>query len=124
MLVGREDCAHSLFFISEELFRDPFICGGLFCSCSSPVFTVCRLVLEWNALGLWAEAFSLFCEGLASNTALTQLDLLNNQINHDSASQLAQALARNSSLEALGDVKAKCFVSLSSLLCFPLQTEL
>lgn len=63
--------------------------------------TLQRLVLEWNALGLWAEAFSLFCEGLASNTALTQLDLRNNQINHDGASQLAQALVRNSSLEAL-----------------------
>lgn len=81
------------------------------------VFTVCRLVLEWNALGLWDEAFSLFCEGLASNTALTQLDLRNNQINHHGASQLAQALVRNSNLEALGDAKAKCFLSVCLALC-------
>lgn len=64
---------------------------------------VCRLVLEWNALGVWDEAFSLFCGGLASNTALTQLDLRNNQINHHGASQLALALMRNNSLEGIGD---------------------
>lgn len=77
-------------------------------SCSRLVFTGCRLVLEWNALGLWDEAFALFCEGLASNTALTQLDLRNNQISHHGAAQLAQALVRNSGLEVLGDVKGKC----------------
>lgn len=60
-----------------------------------------RLVLEWNALGLWEEAFSLFCEGLALNPSLKQLDLRNNQINHQGASELAQALRRNGSLEVL-----------------------
>lgn len=60
-----------------------------------------RLVLEWNALGLWEEAFSLFCEGLALNPGLKHLDLRNNQINHQGASELAQALRRNSSLEVL-----------------------
>ncbi|XP_028990446.1 leucine-rich repeat-containing protein 45 [Betta splendens] len=63
--------------------------------------TLRRLVLEWNALGVWDEGFSLFCEGLASNSVLTQLDLRNNQINHHGASELALALKRNSSLEVL-----------------------
>uniref|UniRef100_A0A3B4GTL8 Leucine rich repeat containing 45 n=1 Tax=Pundamilia nyererei TaxID=303518 RepID=A0A3B4GTL8_9CICH len=63
--------------------------------------TLRRLVLEWNALGVWDEAFSLFCSGLVSNCALTQLDLRNNQINHHGASALALALKRNSTLEVL-----------------------
>ncbi|XP_038590910.1 leucine-rich repeat-containing protein 45 isoform X2 [Micropterus salmoides] len=60
-----------------------------------------RLVLEWNALGVWDEAFSLFCEGLASNSVLTQLDLRNNQINHHGASELALALKCNNTVEVL-----------------------
>uniref|UniRef100_A0A3B4Z357 Leucine rich repeat containing 45 n=1 Tax=Stegastes partitus TaxID=144197 RepID=A0A3B4Z357_9TELE len=63
--------------------------------------TLRRLVLEWNALGVWDEAFSLFCDGLASNTSLTQLDLRNNQINHHGASELALALKCNHTLEVL-----------------------
>ncbi|XP_049916540.1 leucine-rich repeat-containing protein 45 [Epinephelus moara] len=63
--------------------------------------TLQRLVLEWNALGVWDEAFLLFCEGLASNTVLTQLDLRNNQINHHGASELALALQRNATLQVL-----------------------
>ncbi|CAB1338333.1 unnamed protein product [Coregonus sp. 'balchen'] len=63
--------------------------------------TLCRLVLEWNALGMWDEAFSVFCEGLASNACLTQLDLRNNQINHQGASELCLALKRNSTLQQL-----------------------
>uniref|UniRef100_A0A8P4KB69 Leucine rich repeat containing 45 n=1 Tax=Dicentrarchus labrax TaxID=13489 RepID=A0A8P4KB69_DICLA len=59
------------------------------------------LVLEWNALGVWDEAFSLFCEGLASNSVLTQLDLRNNQINHHGAAELALALKRNNTVEVL-----------------------
>ena len=69
-----------------------------------PVIAVCRLVLEWNALGVWDEAFSLFCDGLASNSVLTQLDLRNNQINHHGASELALALKRNTTLQVLGEV--------------------
>lgn len=67
------------------------------------VNAVCRLVLEWNALGVWDEAFSLFCDGLASNSTLTHLDLRNNQINHHGASELALALKHNNNLEVLGD---------------------
>lgn len=63
--------------------------------------TLRRLVLEWNALGVWDEAFSLFCEGLASNGVLTQLDLRNNQINHQGAAELALALKRNNTVEVL-----------------------
>lgn len=63
--------------------------------------TLHRLVLEWNALGVWDEAFSLFCSGLASNCVLTHLDLRNNQINHHGASELALALKCNSTLEVL-----------------------
>uniref|UniRef100_A0A8C3G5T9 Leucine rich repeat containing 45 n=1 Tax=Cyclopterus lumpus TaxID=8103 RepID=A0A8C3G5T9_CYCLU len=63
--------------------------------------TLRRLVLEWNALGVWDEAFSLFCEGLASNGTLTQLDLRNNQINHHGAAELALALKRNTAVQAL-----------------------
>ncbi|KAI3365341.1 hypothetical protein L3Q82_010429 [Scortum barcoo] len=63
--------------------------------------TLRRLVLEWNALGVWDEAFSLFCEGLASNSVLTQLDLRNNQINHNGAASLAQAVKCNNTLKVL-----------------------
>uniref|UniRef100_A0A8C2K9Q7 Leucine rich repeat containing 45 n=1 Tax=Cyprinus carpio TaxID=7962 RepID=A0A8C2K9Q7_CYPCA len=61
------------------------------------------LVLEWNALGMWEEGFGVFCEGLASNTSLAQLDLRNNQINHQGAAELCIALKRNSTLQELGD---------------------
>ncbi|XP_051959406.1 leucine-rich repeat-containing protein 45 isoform X2 [Xyrauchen texanus] len=60
-----------------------------------------RLVLEWNALGMWEEGFAIFCEGLASNTSLNQLDLRNNQINHQGAAELCIALKRNTSLQEL-----------------------
>ncbi|KAI7796621.1 leucine-rich repeat-containing protein 45 isoform X1 [Triplophysa rosa] len=60
-----------------------------------------RLVLEWNALGMWEEGFAIFCEGLASNTSLTQLDLRNNQINHQGAAELCIALKRNTTLQEL-----------------------
>lgn len=60
-------------------------------------------MLEWNALGMWEEGFSIFCEGLASNTSLTQLDLRNNQMNHQGAAELCVALKRNSTLQELGE---------------------
>ncbi|XP_078509901.1 leucine-rich repeat-containing protein 45 isoform X1 [Lissotriton helveticus] len=59
------------------------------------------LTLEWNNLGMWEDGFSLFCEGLGSNHFLQQLDLRNNQINHQGAGELAVALNRNSSLQEL-----------------------
>uniref|UniRef100_A0A3Q2Z4X9 Leucine rich repeat containing 45 n=1 Tax=Hippocampus comes TaxID=109280 RepID=A0A3Q2Z4X9_HIPCM len=60
-----------------------------------------NLVLDWNALGVWDEAFAIFCEGLGSNSVLTHLDLRNNQINHHGMLALAQTLKRNSSLKVL-----------------------
>ncbi|XP_052467055.1 leucine-rich repeat-containing protein 45 [Carassius gibelio] len=60
-----------------------------------------RLVLEWNALGMWEEGFAVFCEGLASNASLAQLDLRNNQINHQGAAELCIALKRNNTLQEL-----------------------
>uniref|UniRef100_A0A8D0GIS5 Leucine rich repeat containing 45 n=1 Tax=Sphenodon punctatus TaxID=8508 RepID=A0A8D0GIS5_SPHPU len=59
------------------------------------------LALEWNSLGVWEESFSLFCEGLGANCSLQQLDLRNNQINHQGAEELALGLKCNSSLQEL-----------------------
>ncbi|MBN3300585.1 leucine-rich repeat-containing protein 45 [Amia ocellicauda] len=63
--------------------------------------TLRRLTLEWNALGMWDEAFTMLCEGLGSNGYLRQLDMRNNQINHQGAAELALALKRNSTLQEL-----------------------
>ncbi|XP_061764711.1 leucine-rich repeat-containing protein 45 isoform X2 [Nerophis ophidion] len=63
--------------------------------------TLIRLGLDWNALGVWDKAFTIFCEGLGSNGALTHLDLSNNQINHHGTLELAEALKRNSTLKVL-----------------------
>ncbi|XP_063078008.1 leucine-rich repeat-containing protein 45 [Engraulis encrasicolus] len=63
--------------------------------------TIRRLVLEWNALGMWDEAFSMLCEGLATNSSLAQLDLRNNQITHQGAAELGMVLKRNSTLQEL-----------------------
>ncbi|CAN9509274.1 unnamed protein product [Ophioblennius macclurei] len=63
--------------------------------------TLHRLMLEWNTLGVWDKAFSCLCHGLASNNSLTHLDLRNNQINHQGASELALALRNNNTLEFL-----------------------
>ncbi|XP_029454911.1 leucine-rich repeat-containing protein 45 [Rhinatrema bivittatum] len=60
-----------------------------------------RLILEWNNLGMWEDSFSLFCDSLGSNHFLKQLDLRNNQINHQGAEELAMALKHNSSLQEL-----------------------
>ena len=73
------------------------------------MFGVDRLVLEWNALGMWDEAFSLFCEGLSANGTVTQLDLRNDQITHQGASELGMVLRRNSALEVLGEPKDYTF---------------
>ncbi|XP_059720136.1 leucine-rich repeat-containing protein 45 isoform X3 [Haemorhous mexicanus] len=59
------------------------------------------LTLEWNSLGMWAEGFSFFCQGLRANNFLQRLDLRNNQINHQGAGELAMALTQNTSLQEL-----------------------
>lgn len=67
------------------------------------IFRLIRLRLEWNQLGaLNSPAFSVFCDALADNKALIELDLRNNDINHVGGSELATALKRNTTLRALG----------------------
>ena len=61
------------------------------------------LRLEWNQLGaMHSPAFSVFCDALAENRALIELDLRNNDINHVSASELVSGLKRNTTLRVLG----------------------
>jgi hypothetical protein len=69
-----------------------------------PIIKFCfSLRLEWNQLGaLNSPAFSVFCDALADNKSLIELDLRNNDINHVGASELASALKRNTTLRALG----------------------
>jgi Ran GTPase-activating protein (RanGAP) involved in mRNA processing and transport len=49
-----------------------------------------------------SPAFSVFCDALADNKTLIELDLRNNDINHVGGSELATALKRNTTLRALG----------------------
>jgi len=49
-----------------------------------------------------SPVFSVFCDALADNKSLIELDLRNNDINHVGASELASALKRNTTLRALG----------------------
>lgn len=49
-----------------------------------------------------SPAFSVFCDALADNKALIELDLRNNDINHVGGSELATALKRNTTLRAIG----------------------
>lgn len=59
------------------------------------------LLVEWNSLGLWDNGMRAVCEGLALNQVLLFLDLRNNQITHEGASQIAVALKRNQCLTGL-----------------------
>lgn len=59
------------------------------------------LLVEWNSLGLWDNGMRAVCEGLALNQVLLFLDLRNNQITHEGASQIAVALKRNQCLRGL-----------------------
>ena len=69
----------------------------------------CRLRLEWNQLGAMdSPAFSGFCDALASNKGLVELDLRNNDISHVGASELAAALKKNSTLRVLGRPWREC----------------
>ena len=53
-------------------------------------------------MGMLDTSFGMFCEGLAVNATLQVLDIRNNQITHDGASELAGALKRNRALKSLG----------------------
>jgi Ran GTPase-activating protein (RanGAP) involved in mRNA processing and transport len=63
--------------------------------------------LEWNSLGMLENSFSILCDGIAANTTLFSLDLRNNQISHDGATELAQALKRNTTLLHLGKISVQ-----------------
>lgn len=54
-------------------------------------------------MGMLDNSFTVFCDGLGSNTSLRALDLRNNQISHDSVAELAAALKRNVHLRSLGE---------------------
>jgi hypothetical protein len=49
-----------------------------------------------------SPAFASFCDALAINKGLIELDLRNNDISHVGASELAAALKRNVTLRVLG----------------------
>jgi Ran GTPase-activating protein (RanGAP) involved in mRNA processing and transport len=59
------------------------------------------LRLDWNSLGLWGTGVGALAEGLAVNQTVVLLDLRNNQISHDGATELASSLTRNSTLKVL-----------------------
>ncbi|PAA66209.1 hypothetical protein BOX15_Mlig003156g1 [Macrostomum lignano] len=59
------------------------------------------LILEWNQLGMLEKSFAAFCDGLAKNSGLEILDLRNNQLNHECASDLAKVVRCNSSLTVI-----------------------
>jgi len=61
-----------------------------------------RLSLEWNSIGIFVDAFSQFCKGLAVNETLEFLDLKNNQLPPECGQYLGDALKHNMSLKTLG----------------------
>ena len=61
------------------------------------------LRLEWNQIGsMDSPAFTGFCDALAKNKSLIELDLRNNDISHVGGTELAAALKRNVTLRVLG----------------------
>jgi hypothetical protein len=50
-----------------------------------------------------SPAFTGFCDALASNKSLIELDLRNNDISHVGGTELAAALKRNVTLRVLGN---------------------
>ena len=52
-------------------------------------------------MGMIDASFGAFCEGLGSNKRLQVIDLRNNQISHNGASDVATALRRNNVLRVL-----------------------
>ena len=64
-----------------------------------------RVCLEWNSLGLDSDRFTLLAEGISANNSLERLDLRNNQISHDGASELMKSLQRNCALQSVGKIR-------------------
>jgi len=64
-----------------------------------------------------SPSFSVFCDALADNKSLIELDLRNNDINHVGGSELASALKRNTTLRAIGKkTKAVFFFKIENFL--------
>jgi Ran GTPase-activating protein (RanGAP) involved in mRNA processing and transport len=57
-----------------------------------------------------SPAFAGFCDALASNKSLIELDLRNNDISHVGGSELAAALKRNVTLRVLGMNETYVFI--------------
>jgi hypothetical protein len=68
-----------------------------------------------------SPAFTGFCDALANNKSLIELDLRNNDISHVGGTELAAALKRNVTLRILGIyftyiiIQKKIFINRSSL---------
>uniref|UniRef100_UPI00358F2858 leucine-rich repeat-containing protein 45 isoform X2 n=1 Tax=Myxine glutinosa TaxID=7769 RepID=UPI00358F2858 len=56
------------------------------------------VLLEWNALGVSLDGFSLLAEGIGSTSSLVRLDLSNNQIGPQGGINLGEALSHSSCL--------------------------
>ena len=64
--------------------------------------------MEWNSIGIMdRNSFPQFCESVAMNKTLKDLDLRNNQITHTSALELSGAIEVNNTLKSLGKYKKK-----------------
>lgn len=64
--------------------------------------TLRKLRLEWNQLGAMDSIpFTNFCDALAVNKSLIELDLRNNDISHVGGTELAAALKKNVTLRIL-----------------------
>ena len=62
-----------------------------------------------------SPAFTGFCDALAKNKSLIELDLRNNDISHVGGTELAAALKRNVTLRVLGISIIYTFLSFISL---------
>lgn len=63
--------------------------------------TIRILNIEWNNLGSQEDAFAKFCDGLACNHSVEELDLRYNQVSTLCADFLSDALKKNRSLRKL-----------------------
>jgi Ran GTPase-activating protein (RanGAP) involved in mRNA processing and transport len=85
------------FFFISLILKQPFFHSNFF------FVNLNSLSLEWNSLGLMdTHAFPTFCECLALNKSLIDIDLKNNQITHTSAIELCSALEKNTIIRTLG----------------------
>ncbi|XP_014474741.1 PREDICTED: leucine-rich repeat-containing protein 45-like [Dinoponera quadriceps] len=63
--------------------------------------TLKRLHIEWNSVGSDADSFTAFCDGLAKNHNIEQLDLRYNQISAHCAEHLCKIIRANKSLKSI-----------------------